>query len=118
MAAPPVEAVAQPVFVQTTITVTVAVARVQEAAAALDLPPIAVVPAAVNPPDLQLPAPVLEAIRPTINFAGSASDFDLGQNKQNTWVKDWLSGTRDTAAARKLNNWKVSLPSARPGARI
>ncbi len=60
---------------------------------------------------VKLPPPV-EAKKPAINFTAWGSDFNLGQAGNNGWVNQWLSGTQEKSVARKLNNWKLSLPKA------
>ncbi|OYY95106.1 MAG: hypothetical protein B7Y41_04505 [Hydrogenophilales bacterium 28-61-23] len=66
---------------------------------------------------VKLPPPVV-AKKPAINPAGWGSDFMLGQNTQSAWVNQWLSGNQDKPAARKLNNWKLSLPAVKIGAKM
>lgn len=60
---------------------------------------------------VKLPPPV-EVKRPAINFAAWGSDFNLGLAGNNGWVNQWLSGNQEKSVARKLNNWKLSLPKA------
>lgn len=60
---------------------------------------------------VKLPPPV-EVKKPAINFAAWGSDFNLGLAGNNGWVNQWLSGNQEKSVARKLNNWKLSLPKA------
>jgi subtilase family serine protease len=61
---------------------------------------------------VKLPPPPVEVRRPAVNFATWASDFTLGHSAQNGWVNQWLNGNQEKTVARKLNNWKLSLPKA------
>lgn len=74
-------------------------------------------PAAGNAPARALPTFSVAPLLPAINFSQPPASIDLGQAKLNNWVRDWLNPARDKAAALKLNNWKMSLPGAKVGAR-
>ncbi len=66
---------------------------------------------------VKLPPPVVVK-KPAISSTVWTSDFVFGQNSQPAWVNQWLSANDTKSVVRKLNNWKVSLPSAKIGTRV